>query len=202
MKPARPRPRGFSGPAAFRKWLAANGTSALELHVRCVKTGSGRGGLTYRQALDEALCQGWIDGVRRAFDATSFSVRFGPRRPKSEWSTVNIRRFRELQSEGRVAATGLSAFEARVKSRYSYESRPRSLSPALLKVFRARTLAWRFFSAQPAWYQRTCSFYVMGAKQPETRARRLEVLIAHSERGQGLPPLKLPATRRKVKEGK
>ena len=200
MKP--PTPRGFAGPAEFRAWLEANRTSARELHVRCAKAGSGRRGLTYRQALDEALCQGWIDGVRRAFDARSFSVRFSPRRPKSEWSSVNIRRFRELQSEGRVAAAGLAAFEARVKSEYSYENRPRALSTALLKLFRARPAAWRFFSAQPAWYQRTCGFYVMSAKRAETRARRLEVLIAHSERGRGLPGLKLPAARRKPKEGK
>jgi uncharacterized protein YdeI (YjbR/CyaY-like superfamily) len=197
-----PRPRGFSGPAAFRAWLEANRTSVPELHVRCVKTASGRDGLTYRQALDEALCQGWIDGVRRAFDAASFSVRFSPRRAKSAWSTVNIRRFHELAAEGRVAPAGRAAFEARVKSQYSFESRPRTLSPALLKAFRSRPHAWRFFAAQPAWYKRTCAFYVMSAKRPETRVRRLEVLIAHSTQGRALRPLKLPATRRKQKEEK
>ena len=202
MKKAPPRPRGFPGPTEFRAWLEANGRTVAELHLRCVKTGSGRGGLTYRQALDEALCLGWIDGVRRAHDASSFDVRFSPRKPRSEWSAVNVRRFRELQAEGRVAAAGLAAFDARVQSQYSYESRPRALSPELLKGFRARPLAWRFFAATPAWYRRTCAFYVMSAKQRETRERRLGVLIAHSERAEAVPPLKLPATRRKKKEAK
>jgi uncharacterized protein YdeI (YjbR/CyaY-like superfamily) len=197
-----PRPRGFAGPTEFRAWLKANGKTAAELHLRCVKTGLGRDGLTYRQALDEALCLGWIDGVRRAHDASSFSVRFTPRRTRSEWSAVNIRRFRELQAQGRVAAAGLAAFDARVESQYSYESRQRALSPELQKAFRARPTAWRFFAATPAWYQRTCAFYVMSARRPETRARRFGVLIARCERGQAVPPLKLPATRRKKKEAK
>lgn len=191
----RPNPKGFPGPAEFRAWLEQNGATTRELFVRCSKVQAKGGGLSYRQALDEALCLGWIDGVRHALDATSFSVRFTPRKPRSAWSTVNVRRFRELQSEARVGPAGLAAFEARVKSQYSFESRPRALAPALLRTFRARPKAWRFFSAQPPWYRRTCSFYVMSAKKPETRARRLAVLISHSERGRGIPPLKLPSTR-------
>jgi len=192
---SRPEPRGFPGPAEFRAWLERNGKATTELFIRLSKTGAARGGLTYRQALDEALCVGWIDGVRHRLDAVSFSQRFTPRKPKSAWSTVNIKRFRELSAEGRVRPAGLAAFEAGVKSQYSFESRPRSLSPALLRTFRARPKAWRFFSAQPPWYQRTCSFYVMRAKQEETRARRLGVLISRSERGEGLPPIKLPSAR-------
>ena len=199
MKTERPRPRGFSGPAEFRAWLEANGTSAPELYVRCVKRGSGRGGLTYRQALDEALCLGWIDGVRHAVDADSFSVRFSPRKPKSAWSTVNIRRFGELQSEGRVAPTGLAAFEARVKSEYSFESRPRALGRDELRAFRAKAEAWRFFSAQPPGYRRLCCFWIMSAKRPETRERRLALLIFHSGRGRRLPPLARPEARRERK---
>ena len=191
---ARPQPRAFSGPGEFRAWLERSRDSVPELYVRCAKVQAARG-LTYRQALDEALCTGWIDGVRHAVDDLSFSVRFTPRNPRSEWSTVNIRRFKELESEGRVAPAGLAAFKARVKSQYSFESRPRTLAPAYLRTFRASPKAWRFFEAQPPWYRRTCSFYVMSAKQPETRARRLGVLIAHSERGLALAPLKLPAGR-------
>lgn len=191
----RPKPRGFAGPAAFRAWLEQNRATAKELYVSCSKVQAKGGGLTYREALDEALCLGWIDGVRHAQDATSFSVRFTPRKPKSAWSTVNIRRFAELRTQARVAPAGLAAFEAGVKSQYSFESRPRALSPALMRTFRAHPKAWLFFSAQPPWYRRTCSFYVMSAKKPETRARRLAALISHSERGRGIPPLKLPAAR-------
>jgi uncharacterized protein YdeI (YjbR/CyaY-like superfamily) len=188
-------PRGFSSQAAFRAWLERNHETTTELLLRLSKVQAKGGGLTYRQALDEALCHGWIDGVRRRLDDTSFSQRFSPRKPKSAWSTVNIKRFRELHAEGRVRPAGLTAFEARVKSHYSFESRPRSLSPALLRAFRNRPKAWRFFSTTPPWYQRTCSFYVMSAKQQETRERRLGVLVSHCEREQALPPIKLPKAR-------
>lgn len=188
------RPRAFAGPGAFRSWLAKNHATVPELYVRCAKVATGRG-LTYRQALDEALCIGWIDGVRHALDATSFSVRFTPRRPKSAWSAVNIRRYRELDAEGRLRPQGRAAFATGVKSRYSFESRPRALSPAFVRRFRASAGAWSFFAAQPPWYRRTCSFWVMSAKQPETRERRLARLIALSERGEGVPPLKTRAVK-------
>jgi uncharacterized protein YdeI (YjbR/CyaY-like superfamily) len=183
--------RAFTGPAAFRAWLLENHATATELCVRCSKAHVA-GGLTYRQALDEALCLGWIDGVRHSVDAVSFSVRFTPRRPRSAWSTININRFQELRAEGRVKPAGLSAFEAKVKSRYSFESRPQALATAYLRTFRSNARAWAFFEAQAPWYRRTCSFWVMSAKQPETRERRLAQLISRSARGEGVPPLKLP----------
>jgi uncharacterized protein YdeI (YjbR/CyaY-like superfamily) len=183
--------RPFAGPAEFRAWLAKNHATASELFVRCSKTHEAKG-LTYRQALDEALCLGWIDGVRHGVDASSFSVRFTPRKPRSAWSTINIKRFQQLQAEGRVKRAGLSAFEARVKSHYSFESRPRALAPAYLRRFRSNARAWAFFEAQPPWYRRTSSFWVMSAKQLETRDRRLAQLIARSARGEGIPPLKRP----------
>jgi len=188
---ARAAPVPFEGPLAFREWLARNHATVSELYVRCAKVGAA-GGLTYREALDEALCIGWIDGVRHSLDATTFSQRFTPRKPKSAWSTINIKRFRELEAEGRVRPAGRKAFEARVKSEYSFESRPRQLAPALLRRFKSYARAWRFFEAQPRWYRRTCSFYVMSAKQADTRERRLDVLIKHSARGEGIPPLKRP----------
>jgi len=193
-KRATPEPRGFSGRAEFRAWLERNHATATELLIRLSKVGAG-GGLTYREALDEALCHGWIDGVRRRLDAVSFSQRFSPRKAKSAWSRVNIKRYRELDAEGRIHAAGRKAFESGVKSQYSFESRPRALSPALMRSFRARPRAWRFFASTPAWYQRTCSFYVMSAKQQETRERRLGVLITHCEREQAIPPIKLPKAR-------
>ena len=182
-------PVPFAGPAAFRAWLAKNHATVTELFVRCRKVGTGSG-LTYREALDEALCIGWIDGVRRAVDASTFSQRFSPRKSKSAWSTVNIKRYQELEAEGRVLPPGRKAFEARVKSHYSFESRPRELSPGLLRLFKANARAWAFFAAQAPYYQRTCSFWVMSAKQEETRERRLARLIALSARGQGVPQLK------------
>jgi len=189
------RLRAFSGPAAFRAWLARNHATTAELFVRCSKVQAARRGVTYRQALDEALCIGWIDGVRHSVDATSFSVRFTPRKPKSAWSTVNVKRYRELESEGRVRPAGRKAFEARVESQYSFESRPRALAPAYLRRFRSNRGAWAFFEAQPPWYRRTCGFWVMSAKLPETRERRLALLISRSQRGEGIPPLKRPAAR-------
>jgi uncharacterized protein YdeI (YjbR/CyaY-like superfamily) len=188
-------PRAFATPAAFRRWLEAHRAEA-ELLVRCWKTAASHRGMTYRQALDEALCLGWIDGVRRALDAESFSVRFTPRKPKSAWSAVNIRRFEELRAEGRVRPWGSRAFDARVKPSYSYENRPRRLAPALARRFRANARAWRFFLAQPPWYQRTCAFWVMSAKRPETRERRLDQLVARSEAEQPIAALKRPASRR------
>jgi uncharacterized protein YdeI (YjbR/CyaY-like superfamily) len=151
--------------------------------------------MTYRQALDEALCLGWIDGVRRSLDEASFSVRFTPRKPKSAWSAVNVARVGQLRAEGRMHPAGLAAFDARVKTGYSHESRPQALAPAYLKKLRANARAWRFFEAQPPWYRRTCAFWVMSARRPETRARRLDVLISSSERQESVPPLKRPARR-------
>lgn len=187
-------PRRFSGPAAFRAWLIQHQAAARELYVRCSKAHA-RSGLTYRQALDEALCLGWIDGVRHAVDDTSFSVRFTPRKPRSAWSTVNIRRFRELRAQGRVHPAGLRAFAAGVKSRDSFESRPVALAPAYLRRFQSHARAWRYFEAQPPWYRRSTSSWVMSAKRPQTRERRLATLIAHSQRGEGIPPLARPALR-------
>jgi uncharacterized protein YdeI (YjbR/CyaY-like superfamily) len=185
-------PRSFPGPASFRRWLETNHGRVSELLLLCRKTGAPGRGVTYREALDEALCIGWIDGVRRAVDETTFSVRFSPRKAKSAWSAVNIARARQLEAEGRMHPAGLEAFRARVKPRYSYESRPLDLAPAYLAKLRARPRAWRFFEAQPPWYRRTCAFWIMSAKQPATRERRLDVLIESSEQQKGVPPLRRP----------
>ena len=175
----------------FRAWLEQNHQTTTELLVRCYKTRAKDKGLTYRQALDEALCFGWIDGVRRAVDNDSFSVRFTPRKPKSKWSAVNIERATELQAEGRMHPAGEAAFAARdaaTPKRYSYESRPAKLDARSLAKLRANKRAWVFFQAQPPWYRRTSSFWVMEAKREETRERRLAELIARSAKGE---PIKL-----------
>ena len=181
----------FASRHEFREWLEKNHRTAPELLVRCYKVQASDKGLTYRQALDEALCFGWIDGVRRALDDESFSTRFTPRKPKSKWSAVNIKRANELQAEGQMHSAGETAFAAReaaTSRRYSYETRPRQLDTGSLKKLRANKRAWAFFQAQPPWYQRTSTFWVMEAKRKETRERRLAELIARSAKGE---PIKL-----------
>jgi uncharacterized protein YdeI (YjbR/CyaY-like superfamily) len=181
----------FASQEKFRAWLEQHHRSATELLVRCYKTSAKEKGLTYRQALDEALCFGWIDGVRRAVDEESFSVRFTPRKPKSKWSAVNIKRATLLQSEGRMHSAGEAAFAARKDASskgYSYESRPTELDARSRAKLKANKRAWQFFQAQPPWYQRTSSFWVMDAKREETRARRLAELIVRSAKGE---PIKL-----------
>jgi uncharacterized protein YdeI (YjbR/CyaY-like superfamily) len=183
-------PRTFRSQSSFRAWLERSHDAAGQLVVRCFKTHHARLGLTYREALDEALCFGWIDGVRHALDEVSFTVRFTPRKAGSVWSTVNVRRATELQAAGRLRPAGAVAFEKRKTSPYSYENRPGALARALQKRFRANEAAWTFFRAQPPWYQRTSSFWVMSARQAETRERRLALLIRCSEAGEPIPQLK------------
>lgn len=187
-------PKAFPSTAAFRKWLERNGASASELIVRCFKVHAAARGLTYKQALDEALCTGWIDGVRRGLDEDSFTVRFTPRKPKSVWSTVNIERARELEAEGRMTADGRAAFEARQSAtgRYSHESKPAAFAPAMTRRFRARAKAWAFWSAQPPGYRKVATFWVMNAKQEATRERRMDTVIACSEKRERIPLLARP----------
>ena len=147
---------------------------------------------TYYDAVEEALCFGWIDGVRRSLDQDSFSTRFTPRKPKSYWSAVNIRRATELADEGRMRTAGRAAFEAREAGkpeRYSFENKPKELDPSLKKRLRANKRAWTFFQAQAPWYQRTSIFWVMQAKREATRERRLAELIARSARQEPIKPL-------------
>jgi uncharacterized protein YdeI (YjbR/CyaY-like superfamily) len=185
-------PRAFASAAAFRAWLEAHGSDTPELLLRLFKTHASSRGLGYKGALDEALCFGWIDGVRHALDEDSFTVRFTPRKPRSRWSAVNVRRAKELVAEGRMRAPGLAAFEARTadSAGYSFESRPAELPPAFTKRFRANASAWAWFQAQAPWYRRTCAFWVMSAKREETRESRLSALVESSARGIPAPPLR------------
>lgn len=185
-------PRAFRRPALFRAWLSRNHSKATELAVRCFKAGASEQGMTYRQALDEALCYGWIDGVRHRIDDVSFRVRFTPRKPKSIWSQVNLARVEELIAEGRMAAPGLAAFRSRDQARtglYSFERETMTLAPAFAREFREHKKAWSYFQTQPPWYRRTSVFWVMSAKREETRARRLRSLIACSAEGKRIGPL-------------
>lgn len=191
----------FRDQSAFRGWLAKRGATAAELFVRCNKVLHRAEGITYREALDEALCYGWIDGVRYAVDAASFAVRFTPRRAGSAWSRVNVKRAQELLAAGRMQKPGAEAFARRKKSRYSSESRPVALSPPLARRLEANKRAWRFFTTQPPWYQRTASFWVMSGKREETRMKRFDTLLLCSASSEIVPPLRrLPPGRERGRQ--
>ena len=183
------KPRHFKSAAAFNRWLEVNHACVRELWVGFYRKDSGRGGLTYAEALDEALCFGWIDGVRKRVDEWSFVQRFTPRKPKSNWSLINIRHVARLKQTGRMQSAGLKAFAARDAARsgiYSFENKPRELSPELERNFKADRAAWEFFQRQPPGYRRVARFWVMSAKREETRERRLARLKADSGRGRRL----------------
>ena len=185
-------PRAFRSAAALRRWLARAQGRETELVLRCYKVHAAARGVTYAEALDEALCIGWIDGIRRALDADSFSVRFTPRKPRSIWSLVNVRHVERLTAAGRMTPAGLAAFAARTAARtglYSFEKRPEALSPALERRVRARPAAWRRFGERPPGYRRTCIHWVMSARQEATRLRRLGILMECSARGAKIPLL-------------
>lgn len=175
----------FASAASFRRWLERYHASRTELWVGFYNKHSGRGGLTYIEAVEQALCFGWIDGVTRGLDGERHGQRFTPRKRRSNWSAINIRRFEALKAAGQITPAGQAAFDAwdGKKAPYSFENRETTLSPALLARFKQQASAWQWFSRQPPGYQRTAVFWVMSAKQEATRARRLETLMADSAAG-------------------
>ncbi|MET0556715.1 MAG: YdeI/OmpD-associated family protein [Vicinamibacteria bacterium] len=189
------KPRAFATPADFRAWLQKHHATGTELLMRLYKTHARAKGIGYREALDEALCFGWIDGVRRALDEDSFVQRFSPRRKKSVWSAVNIKRATELQGEGRLTEPGLAAFRARQEgpAPYSFESRALTLAPAFLEALRKNRKAWAHYESLAPGYRRTAVFWVMTAKREETRARRFETLLEACAHGRKIGLLE-PAT--------
>jgi uncharacterized protein YdeI (YjbR/CyaY-like superfamily) len=190
----------FATPDRFRKWLEKNHGRAQELLVGLYKKGSGRPSITWPESVDEALCFGWIDGVRRSIDEDSYSIRFTPRRPGSIWSAVNVKRAHELVARGAMRPAGLAAFEARSDKKsgiYAYEQRELAkLTAAAQRQFRTNARAWEFFQKQPPWYRRTATYWVATAKKEETRQRRLATLIADSEQGRAIRQLARPGTPR------
>lgn len=180
------KPTFFKSGDDFRNWLDKNHGKQQELLLGFYKKASGNSGITYQEALDEALAYGWIDGIRKSVDDASYTIRFTPRKPKSIWSMVNIKRVGELTKLGRMQAPGLKAFEGRDVKRaqlYSYERKTSKLDGELEKRLKANKRAWEFFQAQPPGYQRVISWWVISAKQEETRLRRLQTLIKDSEQG-------------------
>jgi uncharacterized protein YdeI (YjbR/CyaY-like superfamily) len=188
------KPLFFAEPSAFRKWLAENHASQPELFVGFHKRGSGKASITWPESVDAALCFGWIDGVRKSLGETSYVIRFTPRKPTSNWSAINIRRVAELKKLGLMHAAGLAAFAKRSDEKsaiYAYEQRKAAkLSAVQEKVFRAKKKAWEFFQAQPAWYRRTATYWVISAKKEETREKRLGILMEESEQGRTIRPLR------------
>jgi uncharacterized protein YdeI (YjbR/CyaY-like superfamily) len=180
-------PAFFRNASALRKWFAANHATTPELWIGFYRKGAKRESVTYPEAVDEALCFGWIDGIRKSLDDESYMNRFTPRKARSNWSTINIRRVAELQAEGRMTAAGLAAFEKRDDARsgvYSFENRDKAvLTNAQEKRFRAHAEAWAFFESQPGSYRKTAIWWVVSAKREETRERRLDTLIADSAAG-------------------
>jgi uncharacterized protein YdeI (YjbR/CyaY-like superfamily) len=194
-----PKIKFFKSQTEFRTWLEKNHAKAPELWLGFYKRGSGKGGITYRQALDEALCFGWIDGVRKGIDDVSYTNRFTPRKPKSNWSLVNIERVRELRNRGLMTPAGLRAFDERDEEkarRYSYEQASPKFDRASERSFRANKRAWEFFQSQPAGYKRTATWWVMSAKREETRLRRLATLIEDSSNELRLAMLRPPSSSR------
>jgi uncharacterized protein YdeI (YjbR/CyaY-like superfamily) len=186
----------LDGPEALRAWLQANADTAAELilGLRKVERKGVAVPLSWAQTVDEALCVGWIDGVRRTVEG-GYSIRLTPRRPGSTWSAVNVARVRALTDEGRMQPAGLAAFERRDPAKvaiYAYENRHRGLDPESEAVIRGDPAAWAFFSAQPPSYRNTAAYWVMSAKQPVTRDRRLARLVEDSAAGRKIGPLRRP----------
>jgi uncharacterized protein YdeI (YjbR/CyaY-like superfamily) len=173
----------FPTPALLREWFERNHTTATELWVGFRKKDSGVASITWPESVDAALCFGWIDGIRKSVDATSYQIRFTPRKATSIWSNVNIRRAQELAELGMVRPAGLKALAARRENRsgiYSYEQRSAELPEIYAKVFRGNRSAWKFFQAQPPGYRKQIIWWIVSAKRETTRFARLEKLIAAS----------------------
>jgi uncharacterized protein YdeI (YjbR/CyaY-like superfamily) len=182
---ASPRaPRGpafFANPEEFRAWLEKHGARESELLVGFHKVATGKPSLTWPQSVDEALCFGWIDGVRKRIDDGAYQIRFTPRKAKSTWSAVNVSRVEALVAEGRMRPAGLEAFARRLQANsgiYSYEqAAPLALTPDEVKAFRRDKAAWAYFEAVAPSYRKAVTHWVASAKKEETRARRLAKLI-------------------------
>ncbi|HWL85273.1 MAG TPA: YdeI/OmpD-associated family protein [Polyangiaceae bacterium] len=198
------KPTFFADPAAFRAWLEKHHASKTELLVGLYKRGAGKPSITWPQSVDEALCFGWIDGVRRSLGEEAYTIRFTPRRPTSVWSTVNVARVAELTALGRMQPAGMRAFAARTPEKtgvYSFEQRaPLALTAAQEKTLRSNRKASAFFDAQPPWYRRAAIHWVVSAKKDETRQRRLAQLIADSATGRTVPPLTRPNAAKATKK--
>jgi uncharacterized protein YdeI (YjbR/CyaY-like superfamily) len=190
----------YPTPASWRAWLEAHHETEAEVLVGFHKRATGRPCITWPESVDQALCFGWIDGVRRSLGEEAYTIRFTPRKTGSTWSAVNVKRFGELREAGLVAPAGLAAFERRREDRtaiYAYEDGNEAQLPADYEArLRANAAAWDYFSARPPWYRRTAIHWVVRAKKEETRERRLNQLIEDSAAGRTIGPLTRPGDKR------
>lgn len=190
------KPVFFKTPKEFNQWLKKNHDKEKELIVGYYKKGTGIPSITWPESVKEALCYGWIDGIRRSLDEESYCIRFTPRKPTSIWSAVNIKYVEELMAEKRMQPAGIKAFEALKDHRskvYSYENRNKAeLSPAFEKQFKANKKAWKFFQESAPYYRKTLVHYIMSAKKDETRIKRLHEAIHDSENGRKIKTLAYP----------
>jgi uncharacterized protein YdeI (YjbR/CyaY-like superfamily) len=190
-------PRFFATPPDLRTWFETYHATAQELLVGFRKKVSGLPSITWPESVDQALCFGWIDGIRRGIDDTSYSVRFTPRKADSTWSAKNMARVAELREMGLMRPAGLAAFERRIEARsavYSFEQETIELGRTYERLFRADRAAWMFFQDQPPSYRKAATWWVISAKKEETRLRRLETLVADSANGRRIKQLTRPAS--------
>jgi uncharacterized protein YdeI (YjbR/CyaY-like superfamily) len=182
-------------PSHFRKWLENNHANTKELWVGYYKKSSGKPSITWPESVDEALCFGWIDGIRKSLDDLSYTIRFTPRKASSTWSSVNIKRARELNAQGLMRPAGIAAFEKRKENRsgiYSYEQRSDKLVEPYASKLKQNKTAWNFFQAQTPSYRKAVSWWVVSAKKEETRLKRLAELIEHSSHKRKIPAFLQP----------
>jgi uncharacterized protein YdeI (YjbR/CyaY-like superfamily) len=183
-------PRFFRKPEDFRAWFQRHHTTATELLVGFYKRGTGKPSMTWPESVDEALSFGWIDGVRKSIDESSYTIRFTPRKPRSIWSDVNIAKVTSLIEQGRMSPAGLAAWALRDEARsgiYAFEQKAATFDAVAERQFKQNQKAWSFFQAQPPGYRRLVAHYVSSAKREETRARRLAAVIEHSAKGERIP---------------
>lgn len=176
----------FKSPAEFRKWLHKNHDKETELFVGYYKVKTGKPSMTWSQSVDEALCYGWIDGIRRSIDEESYNIRFTPRRPTSNWSAINLKKVEKLTKKGLMQPAGLEIFKHRKESKagiYAYENKSPKLSTDYRNKFKENNKAWKFFQTLPPSYHKSVIYWVMSAKQESTRLRRLNELISDSNNG-------------------
>ena len=183
-------PKFFKTPKEFRVWLQKHHATERELWVGYWKKQTGKPTMTWQESVDEALCFGWIDGIRKSVDAESYMNRFTPRRSGSTWSAINARRAAELIDEGRMQPAGAKAFEARDRTKTEHQSSDRAnprLDAARQRAFKANRDAWEFFQAQPPGYRRLALWWIVSAKRETTRTQRFDRLLAESAAGRRIP---------------
>lgn len=174
----------FESPEQFRSWLETNSEKAKEVWVGFHKRDTGKPSLTWSESVDQALCFGWIDGIRKSLGETSYVIRFTPRNPKSVWSAVNIKKVEELKKQGLMKLAGIKLYEARSLERseiYSFEQGNITLPEPYLGTFKENKTAWKNFEAMPPSYRKPAIWWVLSAKQEITRLKRLQTLIQDSE---------------------